>query len=101
MHTLIAVDQRVCMTVRVCAQSRPRMQRMSVIISFQKCHRSGVVRVRSSPRGSGRVGSSRAINGVPTPTLTLQLSHLVMSWRMERTMFCLGQKYDLVTVFTF
>jgi len=28
------------------------------------------------------LGGSRAINGVPTPTLTL-------SWRMERTMFCL------------
>ena len=34
-------------------------------------------------------GVSRAINGVPTPTLTL----LVMSWRMERTMFCLGGVY--------
>ena len=32
---------------------------------------------------------SRAINGVPTPTLTLQL----MSWRMERTMFCLPTIY--------
>ena len=34
------------------------------------------------------MSASRAINGVPTPTLTLQLSH-VMSWRIERTMFCL------------
>jgi len=37
------------------AQARPRMQRMSVTATFQKCPRRGMVKVRT--RLVGRIGS--------------------------------------------
>ena len=42
-------------TLYDCVQARPRMQQMSVIASFQKCPRGGMVRVRI--RLMGRIGS--------------------------------------------
>jgi len=47
------------MTVR--KHARPRVQRMSIISSFQKCPCRGSVRVslRTPPRGSGRARSIR------------------------------------------